>query len=348
MEDSDRDSGFEDSVVAQKPSNPRPLSPSPAPALPTIPLSGFTHSLVPDMVLGWRPPALPNRPIPLYYNKSDLPHPINPLTHHEFPVIYHGLRPRDTVLMHQCLSKGGYLTPNCDDYDAFEYMMKRDSGLKDDRPFVGMQPGLSMGLTFDSAFECGNLDKVIALSNSEFDLYIRADVNTAGYFMWYYFSVHTESRRTIRLNIVNFTRSEGLYKQGMMPMAYVEQMPAWGWHRAGEKVKFGESRLNRRVEGKRTYYSLSFSYTFQLPGQKVLFAYSVPYPYSYLFKTVNDLTRSPLVRKEVIGRSLSGLDIVKLTVTNFSTGEKKPHVVLLGRLRPAETFGSWMLHVGTM
>ena len=235
--------------------------------------------------------------------------------------------------------------PVYSDYEAFEYLKRRDRGLKDERPFVGMRPGEDAGLVFDSMFECGNLDTVVQVAEQEFELYIRPDANTAGYFLWYYFTVQAQAKRTVRLHLMNFTKSEGLYAQGMQPLVYVEQMPAWGWHRAGDKVKFGESSLNRRKGGKRTYFSLSFSYTFRFTGEKAFFAYSVPYPYSYLLKTISDLSRSSFVHKDIIGRSLSGVEIPILTITNFATGDSKPHIVLLGRLRPWESFGSWMLHV---
>lgn len=353
MDDSDRDSGFEEATEEQKKSSPlfrsQKLSAQlqETALLPSIPLSGFTHSLAPDMAFGWRPANLKGGPIPLYFNRCDLPGPVSPSTHEEFRVLYHGLRPRDTLIMHQALAKGGYAVPTYNDYEAFEYLKRRDRGLKDDRPFVGMRPGEECGLVFDSMFECGNLDRVVQVGEQEFELYIRPDANTAGYFLWYYFSLQSESRRTVRLHIMNFTKSEGLYAQGMQPLVYVEQMPAWGWHRAGDKLKFEESSLNRRIDGKREYSSFSFSYTFRFPSQKVFFAYSVPYPYSYLLKTVVDLSRSPFVHKDIIGRSLGGVEIPALTITNFSTGESKPHIVLLGRLRPWETFGSWMLHVST-
>lgn len=353
MDDSDKDSGFEESIEERKAASPLISSSQPVSRLqdtavsPSIPLSGFTHSLAPDMAFGWRPSNLKGSPIPLYFNRCDFPLPVSSLSHENFPALYNGLRPRDTLILHQAVSKGGYVVPAYSDYEAFEFMKRRDRGLKDERPFVGMRPGADAGLVFDSSFECGNLDKVVQVAEHDFELYIRPDANTAGYFLWYYFTVQTQSKRTVRLHLMNFTKSEGLYAQGMQPLVYVEQMPAWGWHRAGDKVKFGESGLNRRKGGKRAYFSLSFSYTFRFPGEKAFFAYSVPYPYSYLLKTIADLGRSSFVHKDVIGRTLSGVEIPALTVTNFSTGDSKPHIVLLGRLRPWESFGSWMLHVRT-
>ena len=42
-------------------------------------------------------------------------------------------------------------------------------------------------LEFDSCFESGNLDKVHAISLTEYDLYMRVDSNTKGSRQWFYF-----------------------------------------------------------------------------------------------------------------------------------------------------------------
>lgn len=47
-------------------------------------------------------------------------------------------------------------------------------------------------LKFDSKFECGNLDKVVKISDTEYDLYMRVDSNTRGHNQWFYFSVANE------------------------------------------------------------------------------------------------------------------------------------------------------------
>ena len=36
-------------------------------------------------------------------------------------------------------------------------------------------------LQFDSAFECGNLDRVVMISPTEYDLYMRPDTNVRGH-----------------------------------------------------------------------------------------------------------------------------------------------------------------------
>lgn len=67
-------------------------------------------------------------------------------------------------------------------------------------------------LVFDSKFECGNLDKVVKVSDNTYDLYMRVDSNTKGHHQWFYFSVSNITHvRKVRFNIVNFTKKESLY-----------------------------------------------------------------------------------------------------------------------------------------
>jgi len=53
--------------------------------------------------------------------------------------------------------------------------------------FEGMNPRFSTEfhsgdlLEFDSKFESGNLDRVVAIGQNEYDLYMRADTNTRGH-----------------------------------------------------------------------------------------------------------------------------------------------------------------------
>ena len=44
-------------------------------------------------------------------------------------------------------------------------------------------------LEFDSKFEGGNLDAGIKVSNTEYDLFMRADANTKGHSHWFNFKI---------------------------------------------------------------------------------------------------------------------------------------------------------------
>ncbi|KAG2833257.1 hypothetical protein PC111_g6291 [Phytophthora cactorum] len=49
-------------------------------------------------------------------------------------------------------------------------------------------PDLDSGLTFDSNFESGNLDRAIRIGQFEYDLVLRHDFNSSGHMQWFYFA----------------------------------------------------------------------------------------------------------------------------------------------------------------
>jgi hypothetical protein len=55
------------------------------------------------------------------------------------------------------------------------------------------------GLRFESRFESGNLAKVVKISDSYYELYLRADMYTNRHMQWYYFRVeNTKSHMLYR------------------------------------------------------------------------------------------------------------------------------------------------------
>ena len=105
--------------------------------------------------------------------------------------------------------------------------MEKEADDPDD--FIGMNPDceeenqqIPLGqeykyLYFDSDFESGNLDWVIKCQKTDsYDIFLRPDTNTTGYFQWFYFRVRNRCKGTkIRINIVNMTKRNSLYLQGM-------------------------------------------------------------------------------------------------------------------------------------
>ena len=62
-------------------------------------------------------------------------------------------------------------------------------------------------LKFDSNFECGNLERAVAKSELEYDLYVNSDTNACNRRQWFYFSVgNTRKGSTVKFNIVNLTK----------------------------------------------------------------------------------------------------------------------------------------------
>ncbi|VDK81451.1 unnamed protein product [Dibothriocephalus latus] len=90
-------------------------------------------------------------------------------------------------------------------------------------------------LIFDASFECGkkncrgrNLGRVEALSEFEYDLYIRPDTCNPKTRNWFYFSVeNVRSQQRVIFNITNFTKCGTLYRDGMSPLVMSTSRPYW-------------------------------------------------------------------------------------------------------------------------
>ena len=80
---------------------------------------------------------------------------------------------------------------------------------------TGMVEGMNNdNLTFDSCFECGNLDLGIKCKENEYDLFMRVDTNTRGHHQWFYFSCKNQNYQgRVKFNILNFTKRDALYNQ---------------------------------------------------------------------------------------------------------------------------------------
>lgn len=300
------------------------------------PLSQF-----PDMLFGWRPKQPRSGPIPLFFDKCELPISLNPLTSQPNPIIYLGFRPKDTYELHQLLSAAGdYTAPSYPAIQVCALLQRYESEGKPQREFVGMSPDANASdLVFDSAFESGNLDMAVRVREQEYDLYMRTDANTKGHNQWYFFSVVAPKAQSVRFHILNFTKSASLYSQGMQPMVL---QPASSWKPLGYNLIYRPSKLNSLIN--RTYYSLSFTYSFTIPTEKVYFAYAIPYQYTHLNRLLAEILPSPIIKQDVLCRSLGGVEVPLLVVTDCAVPvEEKASVVVTARVHPGETMGSWMM-----
>ena len=85
---------------------------------------------------------------------------------------------------------------------------------------------------------------------------------------------------------------------------------------------------------------MSFSYDFITPHDCVHFAYCVPYNYSTLIKQLHALTHAKRLQSL---KSLSGLDIPVLEITDDEVAEYNKKVVLVtGRIHPGESNSSFV------
>ena len=73
-----------------------------------------------------------------------------------------------------------------------------------------------------------------------------------------------------------------------------------------------------------------------------MFAYCIPYTFSEMLYDISKLP-SDLVKHHVFARSLSGIDIPILHITNHSVRKKKKNIFITGRIHPAESNSSYVL-----
>lgn len=307
-----------------------------AEVIPCIPLAHSGISLEPDMLFGWRPKNLLNGgPIPLSFTAEIIP---------SKNCIFYGYRPEDSLEFHEDFSSPKtytyYINPTVK--QVFK-VIKKTSAKRDCRPFVNMKPDIEESLKFDSKFESGNLDKVCKVKEDEYDLYIRNDSNTYGKNQWFNFTIaNTGEEREVKFNIVNFCKQDSLYTQGLQPCIFRPSQPHKGWHYMCENVKYSFSKINKTLVNKRIYYSLSF--TLKFPSRETLhFAYSIPYTYSDLLKFLECIGGSKYLKREILCKSLSGVDVPLLTITDLDSREKKECVIVTARVHPGETHGSWVM-----
>lgn len=80
-------------------------------------------------------------------------------------------------------------------------------------------------------------------------------------------------------------------------------------------------------------YKLSFDYNFTIEDDEVFIAYSIPYTYSQLLKDI-DLLPNKIVKKYILGRSLGGVDIPILHISNHDQTTLKKNLLIIGRTHP--------------
>ncbi|CAG9325902.1 unnamed protein product [Blepharisma stoltei] len=312
------------------------------------PLVPKGYSLEADMLLGWRPKNI-RQPIEINF---PLNFPTWKKAEKGYKKVYSGYRPSDSYSFHRELSDGSDDTYKFDFSDPHinTYMLTKQKSsaerIKNEDP---------TGLIFDSFFESGNLDRAIMIAEDEYDLYMRCDTNTNGHLHWFYFSVSgIKSPRTIRFNIVNFSRSSVLYQSNMRPVGFSTEKVRLGlsknWDYVGDDVKFKLSKINDIILSKRPYYILTFSYHFEYPNDKVWFATAIPYTLCRLDKILNSIVSDEKayqiqhVSVQTLCKTLCRIDVPIITITDPSVPEaEKQYIIATARVHPAETVGSWVM-----
>ncbi|XP_035773606.1 uncharacterized protein LOC118456694 isoform X3 [Anopheles albimanus] len=228
-------------------------------------------------------------------------------------------------------------------------------------------------LVFESRFESGNLGRAIKITPTYYELYLRPDMYTNRHTQWFYFQVkNTKAKVVYRFSIINLTKPDSLYKEGMRPLMYSTtdaECNQVGWRRCGDNIAYfrnedssngyNYSHYHHRPadDDEEEYigtssFTLSFNIEFRYDGDTVYFAHSYPYTYSDLQDYLMCIQRNPVKSKfcklRLLCRSLAGNNVYYLTVTAPTTHEddnqkKKKAVIITARVHPGESPSSWMM-----
>lgn len=198
-------------------------------------------------------------------------------------------------------------------------------------------------IRFSSEFESANLYRAIQRDEREYDLCLRSDLHTPGHTQWFYFSVSnllpeitedsyfppsvTSVPLKIKFNIINLTKPDSLFNQGMKPVIYgvnASRTKNLGWLRSGSNISYFSNsypRGNTSGEGNEYYYTLTFTLEFPDISDTYYIAYYYPYTYSDHKAHLQELLSTPSnkdkLRSVKLCSTLGGFDCDLLIVTNF-------------------------------
>uniref|UniRef100_A0A8B9KSK7 tubulin-glutamate carboxypeptidase n=1 Tax=Astyanax mexicanus TaxID=7994 RepID=A0A8B9KSK7_ASTMX len=220
-------------------------------------------------------------------------------------------------------------------------------------------------LKFNSQFESGNLRKAIQVRKFEYDLVLNSDINSNHYHQWFYFEV--SSMRVgvpYRFNIINCEKSNSQFNYGMQVLKYSVQEAISGsprWIRTGSDICYYKNHFSRSSiaaggqKGK-SYYTMTFTVTFQHKDDVCYFAYHYPYTFSTLKMHLQKLralcTPQVYYRQEQLCETLGGNGCPLLTITAMPESASSDHVCqfrnrpvvfLSARVHPGETNASWVM-----
>jgi hypothetical protein len=178
-------------------------------------------------------------------------------------------------------------------------------------PIQQEQDGKSYkGLKFNSSFESGNLFAVFRVGEREYDLVMQNDTNSKGNTQWFHFSVeNTVKGQTVKFNLINFVlvcvaigqlKNDSLFNYGQQPVCYSMRKATtkgYTWQKCGNNLQYYRNKFRKENSTSRTYYSLTFTYKFELGGDTVYFAQCYPYSYKDLLRKIECYEQDPRTRK---------------------------------------------------
>ena len=215
--------------------------------------------------------------------------------------------------------------------------------------YIAYPPGCEHGkpqrgyLMFHACFQSGNLGRVDSISTYEFDLFVRPDTCNPRYRVWFNFTVQNVlAGQKVIFNIVNFSKTKSLYREGMSPLVKSTSRSKWQ-HIPAKNVFYYKSPEHHKN------YLMSFAFAFDKETDVYQFAYSYPYTYNRLQNYLSDIENLNLdyFRREQLCMSVQQRNVDLLTITapkNLSPDIKRHVVFFTARIHPGETPASYVSH----
>ncbi|GAA51698.1 cytosolic carboxypeptidase 6, partial [Clonorchis sinensis] len=187
-----------------------------------------------------------------------------------------------------------------------------------------------------------NLAKVECISEFEFDLHIRADTCNPKFRVWFNFKVgNCCANQRVIFNIVNFSKTKSLYREGMSPLVRSTSRPQWS--RIPHKNVF----YYRCPEHRRNYV-MSFAFCFDRE-EEYQFCYCYPYTFTRLQAYLDEIDQKAYAhyKREFLGGTLQQRRIDLLTITHpknlqEASGRKQRIIFVTARVHPGETPSSYV------
>lgn len=228
-----------------------------------------------------------------------------------------------------------------EDLDA-ENVAKVDEPVGNLSKYYALPPGYSGTpkkghLMFDACFESGNLGRVDYITEFEHDLFVRPDTCNPRFRVWFNFSVeNTAPYQRVIFNIVNFSKTKSLYREGMTPLVKSTSRPKW------QRIP-AKNCFYYRCPDHRKNYVLSFAFAFDNDTDVYQFAYCFPYTYSRLQNFLDELDKRNLecYKRELLCLTVQQRRVELLTITsteNMKDDLKKRVIFITARIHPGKPY----------
>ncbi|XP_025110591.1 cytosolic carboxypeptidase 6-like isoform X2 [Pomacea canaliculata] len=189
----------------------------------------------------------------------------------------------------------------------------------------------------------GNLGRVDYITEYEYDLFIRPDTCNPRFRVWFNFTVeNVKADQRVIFNIVNFSKTKSLYRDGMTPL--IKSTSRQKWVRIPAKYVY-----YYRCPDHRKNYVMSFAFNFDNEDEVYQFAYCFPYSYTRLQNYLDNLEKKnyDFFTRELLCLTVQQRRLDLLTITHPDNlyppeGEKQKIIYITARVHPGETPSSFV------